>query len=120
MSRELRKWTSSEKREVACRQEWRCCNCKQLLPATFEIDHIMALQNGGIDDLAENAQALCNVCHSKKTMSERIQMEGLRKAAILSAKEASGVSKIARTLLDPVPGADFLENKFLRFAYTPS
>lgn len=34
--------------------------------ASSEVDHIVPKRNGGTDD-EENLQALCHVCHSKKT-----------------------------------------------------
>ena len=123
-----RRWTSSEKRAVGARQEWRCGHCAQLLPGTFEIDHDTPLHEGGADDLEHNAIALCNVCHSKKTLRERIAMETKRTEAILRAK-AAAIEEATQTarplagkrpLLDPIQGPDVLENRFLRFAYVRS
>ena len=70
-----RKWSSSEKREVGFRQQWKCKRCESLLPSTFEIDHVNALHNGGEDCIHTNAEALCNQCHAAKTLRERIEWE---------------------------------------------
>ena len=54
-----------------------------MLPATFEVDHVHALHLGGADCVETNAEALCNGCHSKKTLQERMDMERRRTEAIL-------------------------------------
>ena len=122
-----RRWTSSEKREVGARQGWKCAHCKTSLPATYEIDHITPLHDGGADCLESNAEALCNQCHAKKTLRERIQMERRRTEAILKAKDDAKLvvdtsclrpARHSRTVLDAEQGIDdFFENRFLRFAY---
>jgi len=43
-----------------------------LINSAFEVDHILALENGGEDDIDTNAQALCSNCHGKKTQNERV------------------------------------------------
>jgi 5-methylcytosine-specific restriction endonuclease McrA len=116
-----RRWTSSEKREVGFRQEWRCARCAATLPATYEIDHVLALHDGGQDCIETNAEALCNTCHAAKTLRERIEWEKRRAEAIINAKQENAPLTPLRgneALLDPEPGPDFLENRFLRFAYT--
>ena len=117
-----RKWTSSEKREVGFRQEWRCAHCDSLLPSTFEVDHVRALHNGGLDCLESNAEALCNQCHAAKTLRERIEWEKRRAEAILNAKKEENAPPQKplqgnRSLLDAEPGSDFLANRFLKFAF---
>jgi 5-methylcytosine-specific restriction endonuclease McrA len=67
-----RSWTSDQKRQVAARQEWRCGHCVELLNAAFEVDHVVALENGGPDDVATNSMALCSNCHALKTQKERV------------------------------------------------
>lgn len=120
-----RSWTSSAKRTVGARQEWTCKQCKFLLPATFEVDHVIPLHSGGLDCIDTNAEALCNACHASKTLRDRIVMESLRTAAITKAK-ADAKSSLStnplcgkESLLDATSGAEFLTNKFLRFAYLP-
>jgi len=67
-----RTWNSDQKKQVAARNGWRCASCNELLNAAFEIDHIVALENGGCDEIERNAQALCSNCHALKSQSERL------------------------------------------------
>ena len=120
-----RKWTSSEKRSVGARQGWKCAQCGQLLPATFEVDHVHALHLGGVDCLETNAEALCNACHSKKSLQERMDLERRRTECILKAKEAAKAEvqasrpplKGREPLLQPEPDTEFESNRFLKFAF---
>ena len=116
-----RKWTSSEKRLVGFRQQWKCKRCAATLPATFEVDHVRALHNGGLDCLESNAEALCNQCHAAKTLRERIEWEKRRTEAIVKAKEESVPLKPlqgTQSLLDAEPApAEVLANRFLKFAF---
>ena len=48
--------------------------CNQLLPPTFEIDHIKELRDGGTDTY-ENLWALCNNCHAKKTRANTLKRD---------------------------------------------
>ena len=127
-----RKWTSSEKRSVGARQEWKCARCATLLPATFEVDHVQPLHRGGADCVQTNAEALCNRCHARKTLDERMVMERVRTKAILEAK-ADAVTATTSTTATPLqplrgnrsmlasePGLDFLENRFLKYAHVPT
>ena len=59
------------KRWVAAQQDWKCGHCKNKLPASFEIDHIKALCNGGTNN-RDNLVALCRNCHGEKTLKERL------------------------------------------------
>ena len=59
------------KKICAAAQEWRCAACRKLLPASFQVDHVRALADGGTDDPA-NLQALCGTCHAEKTMVENM------------------------------------------------
>lgn len=57
---------------VACRQQYRCAVCSELLhPDGFDIDHVNELRDGGKDvysaDGKDNLQAVCCTCHAKKT-----------------------------------------------------
>jgi len=56
---------------IAARQQWQCSECRELLSSAFEIDHTVALVDGGADS-AENATALCPNCHALKTQREHI------------------------------------------------
>lgn len=50
------------------RDVWpRCARCLgECLPSRMQIDHIVALVNGG-EDVDDNVQALCLECHRRKT-----------------------------------------------------
>ena len=119
-----RKWTSSEKRAVGARQLWQCAHCRVLLPATFEIDHVIPLHQGGLDCAETNANALCNQCHAQKTLRERMAMEEVRTRAIVKAKaDADSLANATTPLrgnqpvLDRELGLSVLENRFLRFGF---
>lgn len=60
-----------EKKIIAASQQWRCNLCSCLLPPAYQIDHVVALVDGGID-AASNAQALCPNCHAEKTQREHV------------------------------------------------
>lgn len=63
--------SETKKKYVASNQKWQCGHCKQQLDATFEVDHIIELQNGGTNEIS-NLVALCRNCHGKKTMMTRL------------------------------------------------
>ena len=46
-----------------------CIICKDLLPPTSQIDHILPLYQGGSND-RENLQGLCSPCHDTKTTQD--------------------------------------------------
>ena len=56
---------------IAAKQKWQCSVCDQLLPSAFEIDHTVALVDGGPDTI-KNTSAMCPTCHAQKTQSEYI------------------------------------------------
>jgi hypothetical protein len=60
----------SIKREVACSQGWKCNACHNLLPCSFELDHIRPLHWGGLNHRT-NYQVLCGTCHNEKSHQER-------------------------------------------------
>ena len=62
--------SSMTKKRVAYEQKYKCAGCNEILPPTYEVDHIHPLFLGGSNH-ASNLQALCPGCHSKKTMGER-------------------------------------------------
>jgi hypothetical protein len=96
-----------------------------MLPATFEVDHVQALHLGGADCLETNSKALCNGCHSKKSLQERMELERRRAECILKAKaEVKAEVQASRPplkgrepLLPPEPGVEVESNRFLKFAF---
>ena len=68
----LRKVSDQLKKIVASQQHWNCKKCKNILDATYEVDHIIALEDGGNNHI-QNLQALCRNCHGKKTMEDNIK-----------------------------------------------
>ena len=68
----LRKVSDQLKKIVASQQRWNCKKCKSILDATYEVDHIIALEDGGNNDI-HNLQALCRNCHGRKTMEDNIK-----------------------------------------------
>ena len=63
--------TEAQKRIVAASFGWRCAMCAGLLDAAFQVDHILALGDGGTDDW-DNLQPLHPGCHAAKTQREAI------------------------------------------------
>ena len=63
----------SVKKEVSYRQSYKCYKCFELLPPTFQIDHIIPWCISNNDD-EENLQALCANCHSHKTQKETMRI----------------------------------------------
>eukprot|EP01125_Pyxidicula_operculata_P019643 TRINITY_DN712_c0_g2_i2.p1 TRINITY_DN712_c0_g2~~TRINITY_DN712_c0_g2_i2.p1 ORF type:complete len:1149 (+),score=276.09 TRINITY_DN712_c0_g2_i2:186-3449(+) len=77
--------TASDKKYVASLQGWQCAWCGNMLPARFEVDHIVQHAEGGTDD-PENLQALCPNCHADKTEMDR-QVDRMTKKMELSQEE---------------------------------
>ena len=69
-----RSYSTTHRIEVAYRTEYRCACCEMLLPPTFEIDHIVELRDGGLDEYS-NLQALCPNCHSLKTRANTMKKD---------------------------------------------
>lgn len=63
--------SESKKRFVSARQNWLCKKCGNLLPATYEIDHVVRLDRGGSNDVS-NLESLCPSCHRHKTLLENL------------------------------------------------
>ena len=60
-----------KKKYVAARQSWKCDHCKNMLDATYEIDHVVELQHGGTNHV-DNLVALCRNCHGNKTLQSHL------------------------------------------------
>lgn len=63
--------SETKKKYVAAQQGWHCGGCKKQLPAWFEVDHKIRLDNGGSNSV-DNLVALCRDCHGKKTAFENL------------------------------------------------
>lgn len=63
--------SETKKKFVAASQNWLCGDCRVQLPAWFEVDHVIALHNGGTNEVG-NLVALCRDCHGKKTAMDRL------------------------------------------------
>jgi len=63
--------SETKKKYVAAQQGWNCGGCKKQLPAWFEVDHKIRLDNGGSNSV-DNLVALCRDCHGKKTAFENL------------------------------------------------
>lgn len=61
------------KKEISYRQSYKCNKCSELLPPSFQIDHIIPWSISN-DDSEENLQALCPNCHSNKTQKENMRI----------------------------------------------
>ena len=59
------------KKYIAAQQEWKCNQCQNVLDAMYEVDHIVALMNGGSNS-HDNLQALCRCCHGNKTLQDHV------------------------------------------------
>ena len=72
--RNKRKYSTTHRIEIAYKSKYKCNSCDMLLPPTFEIDHIVELQDGG-EDTYENCQALCPNCHAEKTRANQLRKD---------------------------------------------
>lgn len=70
-SKTKRSVSESKKRFVASQQNWLCKKCGEMLPPTYEIDHVVRLDRGGSNELS-NLAALCPSCHRHKTLMENM------------------------------------------------
>jgi 5-methylcytosine-specific restriction enzyme A len=99
--------SSAHRLKLACEQQWKCRECEELLPATFEVDHIKPLFSGGTNEMS-NLQALCNACHANKSAMERVQfvpvIETTRRCASCDAVHSLYIRHECRKA-----GADYFE-----------
>ena len=66
------KLSQNVKKFVAANQKWSCNHCQHVLDASYEIDHIIPIYQGGTNDIG-NLQALCRNCHGKKTLNDNFK-----------------------------------------------
>lgn len=58
--------SETKKKFISSRQGWKCGHCKSQLSHTYEVDHIIALHEGGSNSV-DNLISLCRNCHGEKT-----------------------------------------------------
>jgi 5-methylcytosine-specific restriction endonuclease McrA/uncharacterized C2H2 Zn-finger protein len=63
-------WSTCVRNAVAAGQGWQCNMCNDMLPPSYDLDHMIPLFKGGSDAIA-NLQALCVPCHRAKSAGER-------------------------------------------------
>ena len=112
-----RNWTADQKRIVAAKNNWRCAICDNLLNSAFEIDHVIALENGGSDDIQTNAQALCNNCHAIKSQKERMDRVEKAREKIEKYKFENSKQPLIQPKTKPEDVVLDSENPFARFAF---
>jgi 5-methylcytosine-specific restriction endonuclease McrA len=82
-TRMTRRVSETLKKTVAHRQRYHCAGCRQMLPPSYQVDHIIPLYTdvyGTHTDYlnsGENLQALCPNCHSVKTQQDLIKYKGM-------------------------------------------
>jgi hypothetical protein len=64
-----RKLSEREKKFVSSKQDWKCGSCKQTLPPSYQVDHIIPFSISNSDDI-DNLMSLCPTCHANKTQIE--------------------------------------------------
>jgi 5-methylcytosine-specific restriction protein A len=74
-----RRWLAIRARVLTANPLCVACQTKGQVKPAFEVDHVVALVNGGTDD-PENLQGLCIECHADKTcvdlgQAERVQFD---------------------------------------------
>ena len=90
--------------ELAYRQKYLCNICHVLLKPDWEVDHIVALEDGGLD-IATNLQCLCVPCHKEKTRLNR-----LRKSALFSQEAEAKHKMFQKPVIPTVQAEDSAES----------
>lgn len=73
-TKEKRNVSGLLKKKIAASQQWKCGACASILDETYEVDHKLALFQGGTNE-PDNLIALCPNCHRHKTVEERLNQE---------------------------------------------
>jgi len=71
-TKQLRKVSEQVKKKIAADQGWQCAMCNNKLDAAYEVDHIIALEDGGTNNI-DNLRAVCRNCHGNKTIDDNIK-----------------------------------------------
>lgn len=66
-----RAFTTTQKKEILVKQDYRCAGCGEKLGVAVHYDHRKPWSAGGKTEV-RNGRALCPNCHEKKTHSERL------------------------------------------------
>jgi len=66
--------SGARRNAVAAGQGWQCAHCGDTLEATYEVDHVVELQDGGTNEI-DNLTALCRNCHGRKTLEQRLRRQ---------------------------------------------
>jgi 5-methylcytosine-specific restriction protein A len=69
-----RRWLAIRARVLTAKPLCIACQAKNRINPAREVDHVVALVNGGTDAL-ENLQGLCLECHADKTRADLGQAE---------------------------------------------
>ena len=69
LKRRMNGFTQVQRKKIASGQAWKCNVCKLYLPYNYQVDHIIPIRDGGLNEI-ENGQALCLECHQTKTFRE--------------------------------------------------
>jgi hypothetical protein len=56
------------KKKVGAKQMWKCNRCSAMLDETYEVNHIIPLEEGGTNQ-ESNLEALCRTCHGKLSIN---------------------------------------------------
>ncbi len=67
---DLARWTAVRIRVIREEPWCRACLTQGIKKLSSQVDHIIALEDGGDPWSRKNLQALCNECHGAKTLQE--------------------------------------------------
>ena len=70
LRRRMQGFKDIDKKKIAAEQGWKCNICCIELPFNYQIDHIIPISAGGLNDMS-NGQALCVECHERKSSREK-------------------------------------------------
>ena len=70
LRRRMQGFKDADKKKIAAEQGWKCNICCIELPFNYQIDHIIPISAGGLNDMS-NGQALCVECHERKSCREK-------------------------------------------------
>tara|TARA_R100000458_G_C8168163_1_gene169665 strand:+ start:344 stop:694 length:351 start_codon:yes stop_codon:yes gene_type:complete len=74
-----KKWRSLRNYKMQMNPLCELCEAKGLTESAMEIDHIIAIKDGGAKLSYRNLQSLCRSCHAKKSVQEREARKHVKK-----------------------------------------